>query len=84
LDIGENEGSMKYLRFYEECMRAGRMPKSGLCSSIMAQELRELFQPESVQWYDYWASEDWGEDTFVFNETRQTIVLLLAAMNGEL
>jgi hypothetical protein len=85
------------LSFYKKYVPAGRLPKSGLCSckSLFKHKGFHLIEPwweERVDLYDegfhtgYWAScisqdEDYE---FAFTPVRQNIVLLLAAMQGEL
>lgn len=87
----------KHLQFYIDCMNnGGKMPviqksiyKGGLCSmadgGLISQEIFELFsygQPSVL----YWASDsEWyNYNKHGFTELRQTIVLLMAAINNEL
>lgn len=82
----------KYYDFYVKCMDSGEMPKYGLCGNFPFDEKLELFEPTRkncleyhVQPWYYWGSVEPGAYAArEFNETRQTIVLFLAAMNGEL
>lgn len=77
----------KYLSLYKKWTATGRMNADGLCNSeIGKDELFQLFKPfESDDWRNgsfYWGNVDgWG---FYFCSLRQNIVLLMAAMNGEL
>lgn len=97
---------MKYLDFYNECMKTKSLPKDGLCLSLPTRSIRlikptkeDLNQlkfekkPES-----YWANGkiwkniekrekrtlDFGYYMQEFTPLRQTLVLLLAAINDEL
>ena len=56
------------------------MPTAGLCSSLGWTKDLALFMPTGVKDYEFWA----GSDLYNFNELRETIVLFLAAMNGEI
>lgn len=50
---------------------------------LLDNEIFQLFMPERKdKRITYWAGED--EDQHVYNELRQTIILLCAAINGEL
>lgn len=86
----------KHLLFYMYCMKnGGIMPvrsglyKGGLClmaeSKDIDQNLLDMFA-EGKSIYHYWADEssDTCANRFIFNELRQTIVLLMAAINNEL
>lgn len=83
----------KYLKFYEDCMTTGELPDYGLCNSIESYDGElMLFEPPSGLFspYDYWGFGENPEhlSSYVvatkFTTLRQTIVLLLAAMNDEL
>jgi hypothetical protein len=80
----------KYLKFYKECMKTGRMPHSGLCMHFDGDPLFDLFSIDQPC-FRYWAYD--GEPIplmfvdyakYKFTPFRQTIVLLMAAMNNEL
>jgi len=86
-----------YLKYYREWMKAGRLPKKGLCNSTKYRDrvLLNLFAPYDNKWRNlfYWGFNgnlkiDHGHDTqerrYSFSPIRQTIVLLMAAMNNEL
>jgi hypothetical protein len=88
----------KHLKFYKDCMSTGRLPDFGLCYSLGGR-LLQLFTPtieEKFQLEDeglcpiYWAygvSDDFKNDEerwHSFSSLRQTIVLLMAAINNEL
>lgn len=88
----------KYLKYYREWMKAGRMPYEGLCSTLFddlskgfsefytifptSKDLSRL-KKKGLSWI-YWGSDsgDWQE--FVFTPLRQNLVLLMAALNNEL
>lgn len=88
----------KYLPLYEKWMETGRIPNNGLCNSIGSRKL-SVFRPSRKYseargyFHDYWY---WGYDGKAnynlrldykwhkFTPLRQTIVLLMAAMAGEL
>jgi hypothetical protein len=90
----------RYLPLYEEWMENGSIPGEGLCGSLdkEGQELLKNFVPtnedENVLMEDDYSIEYWGsglkysddviEKMYSFTPLRQTIVLLMAAMNGEL
>jgi hypothetical protein len=77
----------KYLPLYYEWMKEGRLPRIGLCRSLEIlgfKRLNESFAANEADKNDlnshflfYWVNYD-------FNGVRQNIILLLAAMNGEL
>jgi len=58
----------------------GSMPASGLCASLGWPADLDLFRPEMSSLFQHWA----GQDVYNLNELRETIVLFLAAMSGEL
>jgi hypothetical protein len=76
--------STKYLAFYDRMMSSSfvfkTMPKPGLCANLGNRV--NLFKPDKEHLYSYWANEE--TNPWNFNELQQTIVLFLAAMNGEL
>jgi hypothetical protein len=79
----------KHLQFYMDCMKKGEMPKAGLCASswndYICEESLMLFKPDYAGMFSYWASEKSGyDDCYKFTKLRQTIVLLMAAINNEL
>lgn len=89
----------KYLKFYIRCCANNyTMPIDGLCASLKSNKLKKLFAPyydqQNYNWSGHWASEEpvnnYFEKEFSFNHrlflngTRQNIVLLMAAMAGEL
>jgi hypothetical protein len=89
----------KYLPLYERWAKAERIPYPGLCSCFegdcQSAELISLFRPYRVSVYSESNCSFWGygEDTNTsslwdechsFTTLRQTIVLLMAAMNDEL
>lgn len=79
----------KHLHFYVNHSHSGVMPRCGLCGcawgGLIEGSLLALFKPEEVSIFDYWASGKPHNDAkFAFTELRQTIVLLMAAINGEL
>ncbi len=90
----------KYLKFYEDCMVTGFLPrKAGLCREFTHKELK-LIKPTTKErnilrkenyFSGYWGSgfhfTDYPDSSILcggFTPLRQTIVLLLAAMNNEL
>jgi len=72
--------SSKYLEFYKECMKTGRMPKDGLCHNFNNDRLLKLFHADRC---GYWAFTGWNnfftldDIQYKFNPLRQTIVLLM-------
>jgi hypothetical protein len=90
----------RYLPLYEEWMEKGSIPGKGLCGSLdkEGRELLKNFVPTdedaNVLMEDDWGSWYWGsglkysddviEQRYSFTPLRQTIVLLMAAMNNEL
>lgn len=86
---------MKYLEFYKKCLLDGYLPYSGLCACFGGNDAYfQLVMPKYFDSkYEYWGNdyrEKYSYDitSFVwereFNPLRQNIVLLMAAMNGEL
>lgn len=81
----------KHLQFYMDCMHKGRMPRVGLCScavhEYIDESLLETFIPDNTLTtaFSFWASGRQNKNCFyVFTPLRQTIVLLMAALNNEL
>lgn len=79
----------KYLALYYEWMKTGKLPnENGLCSEFSRPSswdfedhpLFPLFIPDGSDCWNYWA----GARGIRFNPLRQNIVLLMAAMAGEL
>jgi len=77
-------------------MRTGKMPRRGLCSALPTKlkgvifttviptknnilELGEKGKPTS-----FWGRENWRYNESTFTPLRQTLVLLMAALNNEL
>jgi hypothetical protein len=89
------ECDMSYLEFYYKYAEPGILPKHGLCSCFGEQAMI-LFNPDDFMPWDYWAySGARGSLTtdlivlrdkigLTFCPLRQNIVLLMAAMSGEL
>jgi hypothetical protein len=84
----------RFLNFYKYCVKIGALPSTGLCASFSSGEL-DLFKPDfesphtSIYYWAYkgtpiWPSELTDDQKREFTPFRQTIVLLLAAMNNEL
>lgn len=86
----------KYLKFYYDSIKNKRIPMSGLCCTFDFDDIFEEFirpTTEELQAasdkYDTWV---WCEThrqiihdpCGKFNELRQTVVLLMAAINNEL
>jgi hypothetical protein len=78
----------KYLKFYKECMKSGRMPDAGLCFVFGNDDLFNsmfAYQMECFYWgYNGTDKYNRNKVAFTFTPMRQTIVLFLAAMNNEL
>lgn len=79
----------KYLPLYEKWIKTGRLPNNGLCAIFPQDELFDLIDPEEGAHETYWGYEGsmkvpdltmWYE----FTTLRQNVVLLMAAMAGEL
>lgn len=81
----------KYLPLYEKWMETGRIPCvvgvetiGGLCSIFHDDKLFKLMEPVPYK-AGYWGDDvNYGCDYDTFTPLRQTIVLFLAAMAGEL
>jgi hypothetical protein len=82
----------KYLDFYKKCMKTGVLPERGLCSCCeIEDDMIKLFKPYegfSLAYWGYNGDEYWWAtsvyEKYAFTKFRQTIVLLMAAMNNEL
>lgn len=84
----------KYLPLYKEWMERGSLPKGGLCCCFeyddRAYNLLMIFHPTEEECSEYghgigwWGRVRYVEGITEFTDTRQNIVLLMAAMNGEL
>jgi hypothetical protein len=86
----------KYFQFYKDCMITGKLPKIGLCNCFPYDSLFELFsegpgERRPVFWgyggvglHTNSIISDIVKRAHKFTPLRQTIVLLMAAMNGEL
>jgi hypothetical protein len=81
---------MKYLDFYIECSKTGYLPKEGLCACLDNTPLLKLFVPDNEHvGLLFWGAagnkdQTWHDWTHRFYPLRQNIVLLIAAMSGEL
>lgn len=71
---------MKYLPYYKKCMKEGVMDKPLLCAKFPSDKLLKLFYPAESSDIPY-ISNFYG---YHFGPMRQTILLFMAAMNGEL
>lgn len=88
----------KHLQFYFDCIHYGSMPTTGLCKSaddrlISKTILEKYLTPDKADGEillkerkdrAYWGSDDWGFCLYQFTPLRQTIVLFMAAISGEL
>ena len=90
----------KYLPLYYKWMETGRIkdahnygPSGGLCNTIIGHRTMKIFEPTDSDFIEYnihtlfWGHGGSSCDpkrVYSFSELRQTIVLLLAAMNDEL
>lgn len=76
----------KYLPLYYKWIK-NDLPDLGLCNSLSYDEL-DLFRPENATRYTFWAYEyrkfTEYDISYKFTPLRQNIVLLMAAMHGEL
>ena len=86
-----------FLYYYELWMSNGQLPYDGLCNSLpqyltyteawkmvnpSQEELQILCQKDKPA--VYWGGEKWGDSTQSLTPRRQNILLLAAALNGEL
>lgn len=83
--------AMKYLELYYQWIETGRLPNAGLCNSLHFKYettgmLNEMFRPVGASYWTPWAgtSKNSIDNCYAFNPLRQNIMLLMAAMNGEL
>lgn len=88
---------MKFLELYEKWMKAGALPKNGLCNSLPIHLYRcnafELITPNIEEAINnsnkgggllFWGNENTNKYTSkCFTPQRQTIMLVAAALNGE-
>jgi hypothetical protein len=81
----------KYLTFHFKALADGKMPTRGLCNAFKNDKLLLLFDPEHGDCHTYWATDGDNPCSVIrranaekYGNLRQTIVLLMAAMNGEL
>jgi len=86
---------MKLIDLHKEWMELGHTPRNtGLCSAL-PQEYRTFLDPfrptdeeKTIHELDGWCCIWWGERMFdiigTYTDFRQTIVLLICAMNNEL
>ena len=86
----------KYLDFYQKYAKKGVLPTNGLCASFRDDELFRLIDPDEGERISYWGydgiirdgletvSPPYHDEHYGFTSLRQTVVLLMAAMNGEL
>ncbi len=89
----------KYLEFYEKCMVTGELPnRKGLCNEFgyrYGSDEKEnpdlnVFYPPAGEYTTYWGfgldliGNNTHKESIAFTPLRQTIVLFMAAMNGEL
>ena len=89
---------MKYLPLYKEWIASGYMPEAGLCKSIKPAFANQYLLMFNIDMYGFWGfdgrciSSDVSKNfdipkhrlKYEFTPLRQTVVLLMAAMNGEL
>lgn len=91
---------MKYLKFYKKCMETGELPSEGLCSCLPEEaidliapsgEEEDTLHTEGKPWLYWGYGKTWktaGRTSDLvprtFTPLRQTLVLLLAAINNEL
>lgn len=86
----------KYLTLYYEWMKTGRLPGGcGLCAEFYNaldyddyQDFIKYIHPQGEDWYainfaEYWGSGICDPQLGKFTPLRQTILLFMAAMNGE-
>lgn len=89
---------MTFLELYDRWMRAGTLPGNGLCFSVPTElvYILEIFNPTEIEKDElnrkdlsnaYWASglkQDNPKKGQALTPLRQTIILLCAALNGEM
>lgn len=83
----------KYLKFHFECMASNKLPVNGLCNCFKNDDNLKIFEPSehrskelyfNGEPYIFWGKDDYSQSANHYSNLRQTIVLLMAAMNGEL
>lgn len=89
----------KLITLYKEWMDGGELPEDGLCNSLFYTKYHEcldMFEPTDDELIElaasglsqsYWGSglkADCNDRYYAFTPLRQTIVLLICAMNNEL
>lgn len=89
----------KHLQFYMDCIKDKALPGLSLCFCTedenlpLDNSLLELFTPTRENEKElfkngfsmgYWASGSTSNQYYKFTELRQTIVLFMACLNGEL
>lgn len=93
-----NKKPGKYLAFYMKCSRIRKMSEAGLCHVFNAyrpedypefkiisptkKEKQQLCENGFNQ--TWWGSESYFPEHYKFTPLRQTLVLLMAALNNEL
>ncbi len=74
----------KYLPLYRKWMKAGKLPfKSGLCyclSDLVDYDHEIYINAGADAEWEHWQEAEFGD----FDETRQNMMLLLAAIHNEL
>lgn len=93
----KNKKPGKYLAFYMECSRRRKMKYTGLCHAFkdhmeMDYPEFELIKPTDEErarlWPEFnptwWGSGTEWQELHKFTPLRQTLVLLMAALNNEL
>lgn len=87
---------MKLIDLHKEWIRTGKLSNDGLCYCVPEEyrELFELFTPTKQElishnaegyWTAWWGKHKKdGYSCRIYNSFRQTIVLLICAMNNEL
>jgi len=83
---------MKYLKYYKDWASKGRVP-DGLCLIFEDDKRFKLIEPNFDELHTlrvsnspamYWGRESFTQGIYDFTPLRQNIVLLMAAMAGEL
>jgi hypothetical protein len=91
---------MKLIDLYYQWMEKGRIPRDGLCNSIPSKYdlILDLFKPDELERLDmrlnglsdaFWASGLSDRESYYllstpFTPLRQTIVLFICAIHGEI
>lgn len=85
-----------YMELYNQCMKTGKMPENGLCNAlpkVLKGKYFELIKPTDEDFISllingepgiFWGRESMNYRTNDFTHLRQTLVLLMAALNNEL